>query len=101
MAACYWMTMLKNCYCHEIFDDSRSNHSHKINLELLFEGLFYDWFVTKEFINNKTGNFYIGMVSLKLANPTDRLLDSDEASCADSGIMNKVKQFLMALLKVI
>ena len=48
--------------------------------------------MTKEFINNKTGNFYIGMVSIKMANLNDQPLTKDEATCAESGIMDKVKK---------
>jgi hypothetical protein len=49
-------------------------------------GNFYDWFLSKEFVNNRTGSFYVGLVSIKMADLKAAIQITDEETCENSGL---------------
>ena len=46
--------------------------------------------MTKEFVNNRTGDFFLGIVSIKMADQKLAVPITDEATCEDSGIDKQV-----------
>ena len=56
----------------------------------LFADTLHDWFVTKEFVNNRTGFFYLGVASIKMADIKVPVPLIDESKCEDSGIDKQV-----------
>ena len=51
----------------------------------------HDWFVSKEFVNNRTGYVYFGVASIKMADLTVPVPIIDESTCQDSGIDKQVQ----------
>jgi hypothetical protein len=53
----------------------------------VYDGAFLDWFITKEQVNNRTGEWYFGIVSV-IVPDGDNITGviTDEAPCDSSGI---------------
>ena len=46
-----------------------------------FSDFYYDWFITKEFVNNRTGRWFIGVANLAGTRSVDDLV-TDETPCS-------------------
>ena len=71
---------------------------------LFIQDNFYDWFISKEFVNNRTGDVFVGVASIKMADVTKPVPITDEATCEESGIMSQVAKSLennVAIVKFI
>lgn len=80
------MSMFQMKMC---FENSKSHECNSIFF-LCFQDNFQDWFISKEFVNNRTGDVFVGVVSIKMADVTKTVPITDEVTCEESGIMSQV-----------